>query len=44
MASALGLRLDFDGAELRRLTLAAIYEGASRGEAARIGGVTLPTG
>ena len=55
MAAALGLRLDFDGAALRRLArssrdakqvrrllaLAAIYEGAPRSEAARIGGVTL---
>lgn len=55
MAAALGLRLDFDGAELRwlarssrdakqvrrLLALAAIYEGAPRSEAARIGGVTL---
>lgn len=55
MAAALGLRLDFDGTELRRLArksrdakqvrrllaLAAIYEGAPRSEAARIGGVTL---
>ena len=31
-----------DGAQVRRLlTLAAIYEGASRGEAARLGGVTV---
>ena len=55
MAAGIGLRLDFDGAELRRLArtsrdakqvrrllaLATIYEGASRSEAARIGGVTL---
>jgi len=55
MAAALGLRLDFDGGELRRLArssrdakqvrrllaLAAIYDGAARSEAARIGGVTL---
>ena len=32
-----------DGAQARRLlTLAAIYEGATRTEAAKIGGVTLP--
>lgn len=55
MAAAVRLRLDFDGAELRRLArasrdakqvrrllaLGAIYEGASRSEAARVGGVTL---
>ena len=55
MAAAVGLRADFDGAELRRLArssrdarqvrrllaLAAIYEGSTRGEAARIGGVGL---
>lgn len=55
MAAAIGLRLDFDGAGLRKvarsskdarqvrrlLALASIYEGSSRSEAARIGGVTL---
>jgi transposase len=55
MSAAVRLRLDFDGAELRRLArasrdarqvrrllvLAAIYEGGTRSEAARIGGVTL---
>ncbi len=55
MAAAIGLRSDFDGAELRKLAraskdakqvrrllaLASIYEGSSRSEAARIGGVTL---
>jgi len=57
MASAIGLRLDYDGTELGRLArvsrdarqvrrllaLAAIYEGGTRGEAARIGGVGLQT-
>jgi transposase len=55
MAAAVGLRSDFDGAELRRLArasreakqvrrllaLAVIYEGGSRSEAARVGGVGL---
>jgi hypothetical protein len=30
-----------DGPQARRLTLAAIYDGATRTEAAKIGGVTL---
>lgn len=55
MASAIGLRDDFDGSALRRLArlsksanqarrllaLAQIYDGGSRSEAAKIGGVTL---
>ena len=55
MGSAIGLRVDFDGASLRRLArgtksanqarrllaLAQIYDGGSRSEAARTGGVTL---
>jgi putative transposase len=55
MAATIGLRSDFDGEGLRRLSRAsddakqvrrllavsAIYEGSTRGEAARIGGVTL---
>ena len=55
MATAIGLRSDFDGDGLRRLArsskdgrqvrrllaLAAIYDGQSRSEAARIGGVSL---
>ncbi len=55
MASAVGLRKDFDGSVLRGLArrskdagqarrllaLAEIYDGGSRGDAARIGGVTL---
>jgi len=55
MASAVGLRADFDGPALRRLArgtkdapqarrllaLAEIYDGGSRTDAARIGGVTL---
>jgi transposase len=55
MGSAIGLREDFDGATLRRLSrttksanqarrslaLAEIYDGGSRGAAARIGGVGL---
>ena len=55
MAAPVPLRLDYDGAELRRLAkvskdanqarrllaLAEIYDGGSRGDAARIGGVGL---
>lgn len=55
MAAAIGLRLDFDGDDLRRLArasrdgrqvrrllaLASIYDGGTRGEAARLGGVGL---
>lgn len=55
MGASIGLRKDFDAADLRRLArcsddagqvrrllaLAAIYEGATRTEAARVGGVTL---
>ena len=55
MASAVCLRADFDGSDLRRLAraskdanqvrrllaLAAIYDGGTRSEAARIGDVTL---
>jgi len=55
MATAIGLREDFDGERLRRLArlatdagqtsrllaLAQIYDGGSRTDAARIGGVTL---
>lgn len=55
MATAIGLRDDFDGSALRRLArgtkdgpqarrllaLAEIYDGGSRADAARIGGVTL---
>jgi transposase len=55
MGSAIGLRVDFDGTALRRLSrttknanqarrllaLAEIYDGGSRGAAARIGGVGL---
>jgi transposase len=55
MATAIGLREDFDGPALRRLArgtkdgpqarrllaLAEIYDGGSRTDAARIGGVTL---
>jgi len=55
MGAAIALRLDFDGATLRRLArktknakqsrrllaLAEIYDGSSRGDAARIGGVGL---
>jgi transposase len=57
MASAVALRADFAGAELRALArssrdgnqvrrllvLAAIYEGGTRSEAARLGGVGLQT-
>jgi len=55
MGVAMALRVDFDGATLRRLArmtknakqsrrllaLAEIYDGSSRGNAARIGGVGL---
>ena len=55
MGAAIGLRVDFDGATLRRLArktknanqsrrllaLAEIYDGSSRSDAARIGGVGL---
>ena len=55
MGAAIALRVDFDGATLRRparttknanqsrrlLALADIYDGGSRGNAARIGGVGL---
>ena len=55
MAAAIGLRLDFTGAMLRKLArasgdgrqvrrllaLATIYDGGTRSEAARVGGVTL---
>lgn len=55
MGSAISLREDFDGAQLRRLArqtkdaaqarrllaLAAIYDGGSRSDAARLGNVTL---
>lgn len=55
MGAAIGLRDDFDAADLRRLAratrsanqgrrllaLAEIYDGGSRSDAARIGGVTL---
>jgi len=55
MGVAMALRVDFDGATLRRLArttknakqsrrqlaLAEIYDGGSRGDAARIGGVGL---
>jgi len=55
MGAAMALRVDFDGATLRRLArmtknanqsrrqlaLAEIYDGGSRSDAARIGGVGL---
>ena len=55
MGAAIGLRMDFDGATLRRLArvaknanqsrrllaLAEIYDGGSRSDAARLGGVGL---
>ena len=55
MGAAIGLRMDFDGATLRRLArvtknanqsrrllaLAEIYDGGSRSDAARLGGVAL---
>src|SRR6202790_3279468 len=41
MAAAIGVRGDYDAARLR--ALAAIYDGGSRTEAARIGGVGLQT-
>src|SRR5216683_4539548 len=57
MAAAIGVRGDYDAAQLRELAkrsedanqtrrllaLAAIYDGGSRGDAARIGGVGLQT-
>jgi transposase len=57
MGTAIGLRADYTGAELRKaakgsrdasqvrrlLALAAIYDGASRGEAAAVGGVDRQT-
>jgi hypothetical protein len=55
MVAAIDLRMDFDGARLRRLArhsrnagqarrllaLAEVYDGGTRGDAARIGRVTL---
>ena len=41
MRAATGLREDFGGAALRRLAQAEIFDGASRSDAARIGGAGL---